>query len=107
MKNPNHFNPQIITKKMVFNVVISLLLIYFVFHTIYGDRGLIAYFKVNQKLDKSYEELKILRSERIEQEHKVRLLKDGDKDMIDEKARNILGVAGPDEQVFTNEQTNN
>lgn len=104
MNSSNRYYPVKITKKLVFNVIISLLLVYFVFHTIYGDRGLLAYFKVNQKLDKSYEELKTLRAERIEHEHKVKLLKEGDKDLIDEKARNILGVANPDEQVFTNEQ---
>lgn len=107
MRAFKHFYPLKITKKSVFNIVISILLIYFVFHTIYGERGLLAYFKVNQKLDKAYEDLKTLRSERVEQEHKVKLLKDGDKDMIDEKARNILGVAGPNEQVFTNEQKPN
>lgn len=103
MRDFNRYYPVKITKKLVFNVIISLLLVYFVFHTIYGNRGLLAYFKVNQKLDKSYEELKTLRSERIEHEHKVKLLKEGDKDLIDEKARNILGVANPNEQVFTNE----
>ena len=107
MRAFKYLYPLKITKKLVFNVVISILLIYFVFHTIYGERGLLAYFKVNQKLDKAYEDLKILRSERVEQEHKVKLLKDGDKDVIDEKARNILGVAGPNEQVFTSEQKPN
>lgn len=107
MNNLSNFYSLKITKKLLFNIIISLLLLYFVFHTIYGNRGLIAYFKLNQKLDKAYEELKALRADRVEQEHKVKLLKDGDKDMIDEKARNILGVAAPNEKVFINDEKNN
>ena len=103
MKGLNFFHSIKLTKKLLFNFIFFLLLIYFVFHTIYGNRGLIAYFKLNQKLEKAYEELGSLRAERIENEHRARLLKEGDKDMLDEKARNILGVASPKEQVFTTE----
>lgn len=91
-----------ISKKLVFNIIISLFLVYFIFHTIYGNLGIIAYFKLNQKLEKAYENLENLRVERIEIEHKVKLLRPEslDKDMLDEQARNILGVAAPNEQVF-------
>jgi cell division protein FtsB len=89
------------SKKLIFNTLIFLLLVYFIFHSVYGNLGIIAYFKVNQQFEKSYSELEELRSSRIEIEHRAKLLKSGDKDIIDEKARNILGVASPKEQVFT------
>lgn len=95
-----------ISKKSIFNILISLLLVYFIFHSFYGNRGIIAYFKLNQRLEKSYSKLESLRAERIELQHRTKLLKLGDKDMLDEKARNILGVASPGEQVFTIESNN-
>lgn len=92
-------------RKLIFNILIFLLLIYFIFHSIYGNLGIIAYFKLNQQFEKSYNELEALRADRVEIEHRAKLLKSGDKDIIDEKARNILGVASPKEQVFTPKQT--
>ncbi|RYE06410.1 MAG: septum formation initiator family protein [Rickettsiaceae bacterium] len=89
-----------ISRKVLLNIATLLFLFYFAFHTIYGAKGLISYFKLNKNLGKHSAELEHLRAERVENEHKVRLLKNGDKDILDEKARNILGVALPNEQVF-------
>ncbi len=91
------------SKKIVFNVLLFLLLAYFIFHSIYGNRGIIAYLTLNQRLEKAYSELETLRAERIELEHRVKLLRPEslDKDMLDQEARRVLGVALPREQVFT------
>lgn len=90
------------TKKIILNIFLALLLGYFVFHCIYGNKGVIAYLKVNRQLEKAYDELKLLRAERIELEHNVKLLRTEslDKDMLDEQARKVLGIAAPSEQVF-------
>lgn len=90
------------TKKIILNIFLALLLGYFVFHCIYGNKGVIAYLKVNRKLEKAYDELKLLRAERVELEHNVKLLRTEslDKDMLDEQARKVLGIASPNEQVF-------
>lgn len=88
-------------KKLMFNLLILLILFYFIFHTIGGNRGIIAYFKLNQQIEKSNIELDVLKAERIDLEHKVTLLKSPiDRDMLDEQARKVLGVAGPREKVF-------
>lgn len=89
-------------KKIILNIFLALLLGYFVFHCIYGNKGVFAYLKVNRKLEKAYDELKLLRAERVELEHNVKLLKTEslDKDMLDEQARKVLGIAAPNEQVF-------
>lgn len=96
------FSLNILTdKKLMFNCLILLILFYFIFHTIAGNRGVIAYFQLNQKIDKSNMELDILKAERIDLEHKVNLLKSPiDRDMLDEQARKVLGVARPGEKVF-------
>lgn len=90
------------TKKIILNIFLALLLGYFVFHCIYGNKGVIAYLKVNRQLEKAYDELKLLRAERVELEHNVKLLRTEslDKDMLDEQARKVLGIAAPNEQVL-------
>lgn len=90
-------------KRLLINTILSLSLIYFVFHSFYGNRGIIAYFTLSQKLQKSYSELESLRAERVELEHKVKLLRPEslDQDMLDQEARRVLGIASPKEQVFT------
>lgn len=106
MKHRNLIGSIAFSRKLLFNLLIFLFLIYFIFHSIYGNLGIIAYFKLNQQLEKAQEELVALRAKRIEQEHRVKLLRleSLDKDMLDEQARNILGVASPQEQVFTVEK---
>jgi cell division protein FtsB len=93
------------TKKAAFNIMILLMLLYFVFHSIYGSRGVIAYFKLQAELESAHNKLNMLRAERLEIENKAKLLRPGslDIDMLDEKARNILGIVSPNEQVFRKE----
>ncbi len=69
---------------------------------------MLAYFKVNQRLEKSAKELEMLRADRIELEHKVKSLRSTslDRDLLDEQARNILGVANPKEQVYLPDKQN-
>ncbi|AGJ01933.1 Phosphatidate cytidylyltransferase [Rickettsia prowazekii str. NMRC Madrid E] len=47
--------------------------------------------------------MKNLRAERVELEHNVKLLRTEslNKDMLEEQAKKILGIAAPNEQVFT------
>lgn len=107
MNDRNVFKSLRISRKLIFNSIIFLLLVYFIYHTIYGNRGLISYFKLNQKFEKAYDDLKYLRAQRVANQHKVKLLKEGDRDLIDEKARSILGIASPKEQVYVNENNKN
>lgn len=82
------------------------MMIYFVFHSIYGSRGIIEYFKLQAELERSHIKLESLRSERLEIENRAKLLRPGslDKDMLDEKARNVLGLSNPEEKVFQVEE---
>jgi cell division protein FtsB len=94
-----------ISKKQIINGIIILLLAYFVFHSIYGSRGILAYFKLQAELQKSHETLTTLREERLDIENRTKLLRQEslDLDMLDEKARNVLGLCTPEEKIFTNE----
>lgn len=94
-----------LTKKTAFNVLILAMLLYFVLHSIYGSRGIIAYFKLKAELENHHSKLSVLRAERLETENRAKLLRPEslDKDMLDEKARNILGLLAPNEKVFKKE----
>ncbi len=98
-KSQNSFK---LTKKSAFNAIIFLMLLYFVFHSIYGSRGIIAYFKLQSELEDSHIKLEQLRTERLEIENRTKLLRPGslDKDMLDEKIRNVLGLSEPKEKIF-------
>ncbi len=89
-----------ISGKNLFNYSLLPIITYFIFHSIYGDRGIISYFSVSGQLEKSYETLESLRVTRMEIEHRLNLLKSGDRDIIDEEARRTLGFATPEEKIF-------
>lgn len=92
-------------KRAAINVLIFCILMYFLFHLIYGNRGIIAYFSKVQEYKESYQELTILRSKRLKIENKVQLLRPDnvDADAMDEAVRNSLGVSKPKEKMFRRE----
>lgn len=91
-----------ITKKSVLNGIVILVLLYFSFHLIYGNRGIIAYLKLQLDLTKSFNKLQELKSEKFKIENRARLLRPEslDKDILDEITRNILGLSSSKEQIF-------
>jgi cell division protein FtsB len=95
-----------IGKRQLISGILMAVLLYFIFHAIYGNRGIVAYFKLNQSVTNAEKELDELRAERLEIEHKVKSLKSEslDRDMLDEQARKGLGVAGEKEQAFIPEK---
>ena len=95
-----------IGKRQMVSGILMAVLLYFVFHAIYGNRGIVAYFKLSQNIEESEKEFESLKAERLEMEHKVKSLKSEslDRDMLDEQARKGLGVAGEKEQAFVPEK---
>jgi cell division protein FtsB len=95
-----------IGKRQLVSSILMAILLYFIFHAMYGNRGIVAYFKLGSHIEKSEKELEELRAERLEIEHKVKSLKSDslDRDMLDEQARKGLGVAGEKEQAFVPEK---
>jgi cell division protein FtsB len=93
-----------LSKQYVFCSIMVLLLTYFVGHTIYGSRGLLKYLELEDKIEKQLTELDELKAERLSTEHKVTLLRPGsiDKDLLEERSRDVLGYSSRDELVITN-----
>ena len=72
---------------------------YLSFHALSGERGIYALFKETRELEIAQAQLAELSAERVELEHRVRLMNSGslDMDLLDEEARRELGMAGSDE----------
>ena len=65
---------------------------YFAFHVVHGDRGLIAWWDIKQRVAAARQILAVSRAERETLERRVRLLNPGslDADMLEERARLML-----------------
>ena len=74
---------------------------YFVYHVIHGDRGLIAWRSLGQRVATATIELRQIRAERSILEHRVGLLRPEslDPDMLDEWSRRILNFGHRDETI--------
>jgi cell division protein FtsB len=75
---------------------------YFAYHSVQGDRGLIAWVQLSQQVEIAQATLEKVSLERSALEHRTRLLRPDnlDPDMLDERARQILNMVGPDELVI-------
>ncbi len=83
-------------------LVCALAIGYFGYHTVQGDRGLVAWLQLSHQVEQTEAELAAVQGERRTIERRVALLKvEGlDRDMLDERARVVLGLAHADEVVF-------
>ena len=75
---------------------------YFGYHAMEGERGLQAYYRLNDAIAETKQTLAETTAERRRLERRVTLLRaDGlDMDMLDEQARSSLGVARTDEIII-------
>lgn len=79
---------------------------YFSYHALSGERGAVALVSLSKQMTDARGELDVVRAERLNLEHRVKLLrpKSIDLDLLDEQARYQLGLAAPDEVVLFIEQ---
>ena len=80
------------------------LVAYFAYHLVQGDRGFIAWLRLNQEVREAKLTLAAVAAERETIEHRVSLLRPEhlDRDMLDERARSQLNLIGPNEIVIFN-----
>ena len=78
------------------------LIAYFVFHGIEGDRGLLAYWQLRDRIAEVRQLNDDVVAERRMLEHRVSLLRSDslDPDLLDERLRIMLDLAHPDELVI-------
>ena len=75
---------------------------YFAYHLVEGDRGLIAWRGLADRISVAEAERGKVHAERLALEERVNLLRPGhlDRDMLDERARATLNLIAPDERVL-------
>lgn len=76
--------------------------VYFSYHIVQGDRGLIAWVHLKNEIGKAEETLGGIRAQKTELEKRVSLLRPDslDPDMLEERARIMLNMGRPDERVL-------
>jgi cell division protein FtsB len=81
---------------------LTFLIVYFAFHAMTGDRGLLTWSQRNAILAEKKSELQTVRAERMDMEARARLLRDGSlsADLLEERARSLLGFADPRDYVI-------
>jgi cell division protein FtsB len=74
---------------------------YFGYHAVQGDRGLIAWWNLRYEIEKTDIALAEVGAERQVLEHRVSLLRPEslDPDMLEERARVMLGFVHPDDRI--------
>ncbi len=77
----------------------AVVLAYFCYHTVQGDRGLLAYHRVSQEVARAQTALDAVREERLQLEHRAGLLRADslDLDMLEERARALFNHVHADE----------
>jgi cell division protein FtsB len=75
---------------------------YFAYHSVQGDRGIIAWLQLEQQVEIAQATLEKVSHDRSALEHRARLLRPDnlDPDMLDERARQVLSLARPDEIII-------
>jgi cell division protein FtsB len=78
---------------------------YLAYHLVEGDRGAFAWTKLTQQLRDAKAEAAQVHADRMEQEHRVSLLRSDnlDPDLLDEQARAHLNLVAPGEIVILND----
>ena len=83
-------------------VAAALAVAYFAYHAIEGERGVLAYIKLNSELESAQQIAGQVAAERADLEHRVDLLSPDslDPDMLEERARTLLNYGHPDERII-------
>lgn len=89
-------------------LIALLLMIYFGYHIVQGERGLFSWMRLRQKISESEEHLAQIQSEKETLERRVHLLRPDsvDRDMLEERARKVLNWGHPGEVVIYDEELN-
>ena len=83
----------------------SAFLCYFVFHSFSGERGLVRYLYLKSEISAAKTVSNSFNMQKTELESKVRLLSNSslDLDLLEERARIVLNLAGADEFIILDE----
>ena len=89
-------------KQILLTTISSIIVCYFCWHALYGAMGFFNYMRIKQELEQQTLKLEYLKLERAQLQNKSKLLHPNstDKDLIDEIARQSLGLISSSERVI-------
>lgn len=93
--------------QQVFGPLIAVtLVIYFVYHLIQGERGVLSWMRLNQRITVAEKRLDEVQVEQNALEQRVHLLRPDslDPDMLEERARVVLNFARKDEIIIQDQE---
>ncbi len=95
-------NFQRLSQKALAPFMVLSLMGYFIYHSIQGDRGILAWVQIQDRLFKTQNHLQGIMQARLELEEKVRDLRPEsiNRDLLDQQVRLQLGYTRPDEVVI-------
>jgi cell division protein FtsB len=75
---------------------------YFGYHAVEGDRGLVAWSRLTREISAATQELERVRAQKLILERRTALLESSslDRDLLEERARAVLGLAHPDDVII-------
>ena len=91
----------VIRQNLIFLIGLCLT-VYFSYHTIQGNRSYLRLMSLNTVISKTQNEYDALRTERETIEEKVVMMRPGsiNRDLLEERARLVLGYRHPDEKTI-------
>jgi cell division protein FtsB len=83
-------------------LIALLVMVYFTYHIVQGERGLFSWMRLRQKIAESEQQLAEIQAEKESLERQVYLLRPEslDPDMLEERARKVLNFARPEEVII-------
>ena len=86
-------------------LIALLMMVYFGYHIIQGERGLFSWMRLRQKIYESEEQLSHIQTVKETLERRVNHLRPDslDKDMLEQRAYELLNLGHPDDMVILNE----
>lgn len=80
----------------------AAVMVYFGYHAVQGDRGLMAWWQLRFEIERANIDLATVSAEKKIIEHRVALLRPEslDRDMLEERARIMLGAVSPKDMII-------
>lgn len=91
-----------LARQVIGPVLVVSLMVYVIYHGVQGNHGLIAYWQLVKQVDTAKQALAVLDEEKLRLQRRVKLLHPDslDPDMLEERARVMLGYAHPLDEII-------
>ncbi len=88
--------------QLLWSVLGALIVGYFLYHTLQGERGLLAMIRMQNEVQTAESTLQKIELERRELQHRTQLLRSNtmDPDLLEEKSRELLNYSKPNEIII-------